>query len=201
VKASSEGERNQLTKRIYVGNLPFQTTEQQVRELFGRHGTVQSVTMVTDAQTGQFRGFGFVEMAPAQAEKAIAALNGRAVGGRKLRVNEAQPRPNRGKERRRGRRPSAGSQGDDFRVRDGYRQSGNNRNEQFNVRSDFLKSANTGEGFRARDAYLESGGNTGEGYRARDEFQHIEDNARDNRKRSKGSSSRSKPANKKRRRR
>ena len=182
-----------MTKRIYVGNLPFQTTEQQVREIFARHGAVNSVTMVADAQTGQFRGFCFVEMAPAQADKAIAALNGSAVGGRKLRVNEAQPRPkrNNNKERRRGRRP--GGQSEEFRVRDGYQHSRNNRDENFSVRDDFLKSVNSGESFRVRDAYLEAGGNTGEGYRARDEFQHIEENSRDNRKPSQGNKSNSNP--------
>ena len=195
-----------MTKRIYVGNLPFQTTEQQVRELFARHGAVDSVTMVADAQTGQFRGFCFVEMAPAQADKAIAALNGSAVGGRKLRVNEAQPRPNRSKERRGSRRPNSGGQSEEFRVRDGYQHGRNNRDENFSVRDDFLRNVNSGESFRVRDAYLETGGNTGEGYRARDEFQHIEENSRDNRKQSEGSKSntnpkRTKAANKSKRRR
>lgn len=195
-----------MTKRIYVGNLPFQTTEQQVREIFARHGAVNSVTMVADAQTGRFRGFCFVEMAPAQADKAIAALNGSAVGGRKLRVNEAQPRPNRNKERRRSRKPHNDGQSGEFRVRDAYGQGRNNRDENFSVRDDFLRGVNSGESFRVRDAYLEAGGDTGEGYRARDEFQHIEASSRDNRKAGKDNKSssktgRSKSGNKNRRRR
>lgn len=156
--------------------------------------------MVSDAQTGKFRGFCFVEMPPAQADSAISALHGRSVGGRKLRVNAAQPRPNRGKERRRGRRPSARTQDGEFRVRDDYLQS-SGRGEQYRVRDDFLKSANSDEGFRVRDALQEGGNSSGEGYRARDEFQHIEDNARDNRKRSKSDGKGNKPASKGRRRR
>jgi RNA recognition motif-containing protein len=189
-----------LTKRIYVGNLPFQTSEQQVRELFARHGTVNSVTMVTDAQTNKFRGFCFVEMPPAHADRAINALNGHSVSGRKLRVNEAQPRPKRSKERRRSRRSSSGTSDDDFSVRSDYLQS-NGRGEQFRVRDDFLKSAGVNEGFRVRDGLQDRDNSAGEGYRARDEFQHIEDSARDNRKRSQGDGKRSKPANKSRRRR
>ena len=80
---------------IYVGNLPFDATEQDVRALFERHGQVESVKLINDRETGKPRGFGFVDMPQAQAQAAIAALNGFAMNGRALRVNEAQERPQR----------------------------------------------------------------------------------------------------------
>jgi RNA recognition motif-containing protein len=87
--------------KIYVGNLPFSATEAQVRDLFAQHGTVESVALPADRETGRPRGFGFVEMPQAEATKAIEALNGFSMGGRQLRVNEAQDRP-------RGPRPGGG---------------------------------------------------------------------------------------------
>jgi len=78
--------------KIYVGNLPFSTTESEIRNLFSEHGTVESVTLVQDRETGRPRGFGFVEMSRGDASRAIQALNGKALGGRPLRVNEAQER-------------------------------------------------------------------------------------------------------------
>ena len=86
--------------KIYVGNLPFSATEAQVRDLFAQHGAVESVALPADRETGRPRGFGFVEMPQAEAAKAIEALNGFSMGGRQLRVNEAQDRP-RGAGRRR----------------------------------------------------------------------------------------------------
>jgi RNA recognition motif-containing protein len=80
---------------IYVGNLPFNATEQDVRALFEPHGTVESVKLINDRETGKPRGFGFVDMAQADAQTAIQALNGQQLGGRPLRVNEAQERPQR----------------------------------------------------------------------------------------------------------
>jgi RNA recognition motif-containing protein len=82
--------------KIYVGNLPFTATEQDVKELFGQHGTVESVALPTDRETGRPRGFGFVEMPQADAARAMGALNGFNMGGRPLRVNEAQDRPRTG---------------------------------------------------------------------------------------------------------
>lgn len=79
-------------KKIYVGNLPFTATDDQLRELFTQHGAVESVNLITDRETGRLRGFGFVEMAAADAETAISALNGTSMGGRSLNVNEARPR-------------------------------------------------------------------------------------------------------------
>ena len=81
---------------IYVGNLSFKTTEEQVRELFAAYGQVDRVSLITDRQTGRPRGFGFVEMADSgSAQAAIAAINGQEVDGRTLTVNEAQPKPDR----------------------------------------------------------------------------------------------------------
>src|ERR1700681_4373591 len=78
--------------KIYVGNLPFSATDAEIRELFAAHGTVESVSIITDRDTGRPRGFGFVEMSRADASRAIQNLNGKEVGGRPLRVNEAQER-------------------------------------------------------------------------------------------------------------
>lgn len=84
-------------KNIFVGNLSYGATEESVRALFETHGTVQRVNIVTDRDSGQPRGFGFVEMADdAEGEKAIAALNGRELAGRAINVNEARPKPDRG---------------------------------------------------------------------------------------------------------
>jgi len=82
--------------KIYVGNLPFSATESEVRDLFAQHGTVDTVALPTDRETGRPRGFGFVEMPQADAQKAMQALNGFNMGGRPLRVNEAQDRPRTG---------------------------------------------------------------------------------------------------------
>jgi RNA recognition motif-containing protein len=79
--------------KIYVGNLPFTANESEVRALFSQHGTVESVSLPTDRETGRPRGFGFVEMSQADASRAIQNLNGYQMGGRPLRVNEAQDKP------------------------------------------------------------------------------------------------------------
>ncbi len=82
-------------KKLYVGNLPFDTDEEQVRELFSTYGEVRSVDMINDRETGRFRGFCFVAMDNAEADAAAAALNGYSFGGRPLKVNEAKPREER----------------------------------------------------------------------------------------------------------
>ena len=82
--------------RLYVGNLPFSATEESLRALFSKHGTVEKVSLITDRDTGRPRGFGFVEMSSADAQRAIQGLNGTDFGGRPLRVNEAQERPRGG---------------------------------------------------------------------------------------------------------
>jgi len=83
--------------KIFVGNLSFGATEETVRSVFETHGTVDSVSVMTDRETGRSRGFGFVEMPNnGEAAKAIGALNGREIGGRALTVNEARPKEDRG---------------------------------------------------------------------------------------------------------
>ena len=81
-----------MVQKIYVGNLPFQSTEAEIEQLFGAFGEVLSVALPTDRETGRPRGFGFVEMSSEDAAKAISALNGTDFGGRALNVNEAKPR-------------------------------------------------------------------------------------------------------------
>lgn len=92
---------------IYVGNLSFRATEEEVRKAFETHGEVIKVSLITDRETGKSRGFGFVEMADREAGlKAIEALNGQEVAGRRITVNEARPREDRGP--RGGGRPGGG---------------------------------------------------------------------------------------------
>jgi RNA recognition motif-containing protein len=93
-----------VAKRIYVGNLPFTTTEEELSDLFAQHGTVHSVDLISDRQTGRPRGFGFVEMDEDAANAAITALDGMEYGGRTLRVNEAMERRQGGGGGRRGGR-------------------------------------------------------------------------------------------------
>ena len=84
-------------KNTFVGNLSFGATEDSVRSMFEAYGTVDRVSVVTDRETGRARGFGFVEMSVNdEAERAIAALNGRELDGRALNINEARPKEDRG---------------------------------------------------------------------------------------------------------
>ncbi|HKS10051.1 MAG TPA: RNA-binding protein [Pyrinomonadaceae bacterium] len=86
-----------MSTKLYVGNLTFQTTSQDLQDLFAQAGTVQSASVVEDRETGRSRGFGFVEMSSnEEAAAAIDQFNGKNHGGRTLKVNEAQPRENRG---------------------------------------------------------------------------------------------------------
>jgi RNA recognition motif-containing protein len=78
--------------KLYVGNLPFDATEDSVRALFAAHGTVEKLSLITDRDTGRPRGFGFVEMSNSDATRAMQALNGKDFGGRALKINEAQDR-------------------------------------------------------------------------------------------------------------
>jgi RNA recognition motif-containing protein len=84
-----------MSKKLFVGNLPFTATEAEIRQLFEQHGPVSSIKLISDRETGRPRGFGFVEMDDAAATAAIQALNGKDLGGRNLRVNEAADRPDR----------------------------------------------------------------------------------------------------------
>src|ERR1041385_7583841 len=94
---SQKGERYiSMSTKLYVGNLAFQTTSQELQELFTQAGTVESASVVEDRDTGRSRGFAFVEMSTQdEANSAIDQFNGREVGGRALKVNEAKPRENR----------------------------------------------------------------------------------------------------------
>ncbi len=83
-------------KKLYVGNLPFSATEDEISELFGQHGTVHSIALINDRETGRPRGFGFVEVDDNDLQNIIQALDGKEMGGRALRVNEAQDRPRGG---------------------------------------------------------------------------------------------------------
>ena len=85
-----------MTNKVYVGNLPFEMTEEDLQELFQPHGTVTSAKVITDRETGRARGFGFVEMERAEdAQKAIQSLDGKDFKGRSLKVNLAKPREER----------------------------------------------------------------------------------------------------------
>jgi RNA recognition motif-containing protein len=83
-----------MSRKLYVGNLPYQTDERELQELFGQFGSVASVRVMRDMASGRARGFGFVEMATdEEAQAAAAGLNGHQLGGRTLAVNEARPKP------------------------------------------------------------------------------------------------------------
>ena len=107
-----------MSTKLYVGNLAFQTTNQQLQDLFAQAGTVQSAAVVEDRETGRSRGFAFVEMSSnAEAAAAIDLFNGKELGGRALKVNEAKPRENRN-----------GSGGRNFGNNRGGYGGGNDRN-------------------------------------------------------------------------
>ena len=85
-----------MGKKLYIGNIPYTTTEDELRELFSQHGDIESVSVIMDRVTGRSRGFAFVEMAESSADKARQALDGSDFGGRTMRVDEANERPPRG---------------------------------------------------------------------------------------------------------
>ena len=86
-----------MNRKLYVGNLPYQSDERELQELFGQFGSVESVRVMRDMATGRARGFAFVEMSTEEAAQAAAArLNGHQLGGRTLTVNEARPKPEGG---------------------------------------------------------------------------------------------------------
>ncbi|MBU0690210.1 RNA-binding protein [bacterium] len=84
-----------MSKKLYVGNLPFSATEDEIRTLFSEYGTVDTVELLMDRDSGRPRGFGFVQMNEADASRAISGLDGKDMGGRALRVNEAKDRAER----------------------------------------------------------------------------------------------------------
>ncbi len=82
-----------MGRKLYVGNLPYSANQQTLQDAFGRCGTVESVKVITDRDTGQSKGFAFVEMSSdSEAQKAIQELNGSSLDGREIKVNEAKPR-------------------------------------------------------------------------------------------------------------
>lgn len=93
--AGASTQKRPLLMKIYVGNLPWSTTDSELEELFASYGAVQSAKVITDRETGRSRGFGFVEMDQSAAQNAIAELNGHQIQSRALRVNEANDRPRR----------------------------------------------------------------------------------------------------------
>ena len=84
-----------MVKSIYVGNLPFSSTDDSLRDMFEQYGTVHSARVISDRETGRSRGFGFVQMESVEADAAILGANGKEVDGRALKVNEARPREER----------------------------------------------------------------------------------------------------------
>jgi RNA recognition motif-containing protein len=82
--------------KLYVGNLSYQTNDSSLHDLFAQFGQVESARVITDRDSGQSKGFGFVEMSNSDAQKAMSALNGRELDGRTIKVNEAKPQENRG---------------------------------------------------------------------------------------------------------
>lgn len=115
--------------RIYVGNLPFSASEDDVRSLFQEYGSVEDVSLVSDRETGRPRGFGFVEMDNQGANAAIQALDGMEYGGRNLRVNEARPREERPPRRDGGGYGGGGRGGGGGYGRDRDRDRGGRRND------------------------------------------------------------------------
>jgi cold-inducible RNA-binding protein len=119
-----------MSTKLYVGNLAFQTTSEDLQQLFAQAGTVQSASVVEDRETGRSRGFAFVEMSTnEEAMAAIDQFNGKELGGRALKVNEAKPRENRGGPRRSfgGNRGGGGRGFGDNRGGGGGRGFGGNR--------------------------------------------------------------------------
>jgi len=122
-----------LSKKIYVGNLPFEVTEDEVKSAFEVYGEVESIAMIMDRDTGKFRGFCFVEMADNDAGAAIEGLNDSDFGGRPMKVNEARPREDRG--RGGGGRGGYGGGGGGYgggRSRDNYGGGGRERRDRDN---------------------------------------------------------------------
>jgi cold-inducible RNA-binding protein len=112
-----------MATKLYVGNLSFRTTSEDLREAFASAGTVESATVIEDRDTGRSRGFGFVEMAtPEEAATAIDQFNGKDFGGRNLTVNEAKPRADRGGGGGGGRGGYGGGSGDRGGDRGGDRE-------------------------------------------------------------------------------
>jgi cold-inducible RNA-binding protein len=112
-----------MSMKLYVGNLAFQTSSEDLQQLFAQAGTVESASVVEDRETGRSRGFGFVEMSSKEeGEAAISQFNGKEVNGRNLNVNEARPRENRG---------GGGNRGNGGGGRGNYGGGGGNRTSRW----------------------------------------------------------------------
>jgi cold-inducible RNA-binding protein len=119
-----------MSTKLYVGNLAFQTTSEELQQLFAQAGTVQSASVVEDRDTGRSRGFAFVEMSTnAEAAAAIDQFNGKELGGRALKVNEAKPRESRGGSGGGGRNFGGGGNRGGFRGGNGNQGGGGRRGE------------------------------------------------------------------------
>jgi cold-inducible RNA-binding protein len=120
-----------MAMKLYVGNLSFQTSSEELQQLFAQAGTVESATVVEDRDTGRSRGFGFVEMASKEeGEKAIQQFNGTDLNGRNLTVNEARPREDRGNRGGGGRGGGFGGNRGGGGGRGGYGGGGGGRNDR-----------------------------------------------------------------------
>jgi cold-inducible RNA-binding protein len=120
-----------MAMKLYVGNLSFQTSSEELQQLFAQAGTVESATVVEDRDTGRSRGFGFVEMASKEeGEKAIQQFNGTDLNGRNLTVNEARPREDRGNRGGGGRGGFGGNRGGGGGRGGGYGGGGGGRNDR-----------------------------------------------------------------------
>ena len=142
-------------KTLYVGNLPFSSTEAELRELFGLHGEVRNVNIVLDRQTGKPRGFAFVSMDDEPADKALSALNGQLFAGRRLQVNEARPPAERSAE---GQKPDHRDRSGDrpFRPRPNF-EGARPGDRPFRPRSSNFEGARPGDRpFRPRPKFEES---------------------------------------------
>jgi RNA recognition motif-containing protein len=148
---STPEERTSMSQQIYIGNLPFETTEEEVRKLCSPFGKVKSVAMIRDRDSGRFRGFCFVEMDDAAATAAIADLDGKEVGGRKIKVNKARPRKGEGRKKDRSR----------------GKQSGRSKQQRQNDRDSQPLHERTQRGL-SDDEFPYSGGGRGR-YRGRDQ--------------------------------
>ena len=104
----SLGENEEMSKKIYVGNLSYESTEENVSEMLTEYGKIDSMAWITDRDSGRFRGFCFVEMEESAANAAIKALNDKDLDGRMLRVNEARPREDRNGGRSNSKYPHSG---------------------------------------------------------------------------------------------
>jgi len=157
-------------KTLYVGNLPFSSTEAEIRELFGLHGEVRNVNIVLDRQTGKPRGFAFVSMDDEAADKALSALNGQLFAGRRLQVNEARPPAERSAEGPRPDRRDHSGDRPSFRPRSGFDENRSGDRPPFRPRPRFDENRSGDRPpFRPRPRFDENQSETDNYYHFQDE--------------------------------